>query len=142
MALVIMAYLVFCETSAYFSSKLVTDLSLDRSSDKKIRVRFNITMLDLACEFATIDVFSFLGKQQNVTSRIQKFALDGNGVQKNFVMNRNPMQHDIDLHDERVTKTLEELHDDGEHAVPLNPETFEFAKNENQFLFVDFYAGW
>jgi hypothetical protein len=44
------------ETKAYWSQKLVKSLSLDSSEDPRIRLNFNITMLDLKCDFAVIDV--------------------------------------------------------------------------------------
>mmetsp|Transcript_10385 Transcript_10385/g.15858 ORF Transcript_10385/g.15858 Transcript_10385/m.15858 type:complete len:175 (+) Transcript_10385:72-596(+) len=141
MALFIMTALIVLETKAYFTSTLVTDLALDRSSESKIQVDFNITMMDLPCEFATIDVVSFLGKQQNVTKQIKKKALDQQGVRNDYV-HKNPMQHDITLSDPKITESVEELHENGEHAIPLDEEELEWAKNEYDYAFVDYYADW
>jgi Endoplasmic Reticulum-Golgi Intermediate Compartment (ERGIC) len=44
------------ETRAFFSKKLVSNLALDTSDDPRIRLNFNITMMDLKCDFAVIDV--------------------------------------------------------------------------------------
>ena len=67
--------------------------------------------------------------------------MDGNGVRSSLV-GRNKEQNDIDLFDETITETIEELHQNGEDAISLDAKTLEFAKNENTFLFVDFYASW
>ena len=48
--------LFLLETRAYWSRKLIKNLSLDASEDPRIRLNFNITMLDLKCDFAVIDV--------------------------------------------------------------------------------------
>ena len=142
MALMLMMYLIFFETKDFVSSKLQTDLALDQSKDKRLRVNFNVTMMDIRCEYAAIDVVSFLGKQQNVTKNVQKWAVDGNGVQQDFVRQNPLLQADIRLGDEKVTQTIEELHDNGEHAIALDATTFKFAMEEHEFVFVDFFASW
>jgi hypothetical protein len=133
--------LFFWETKAFFEDHLVTDLSLDRNKEKHIRVHFNITMVDLTCEYATIDVVSLLGKTQNVTKDVNKWTVDTNGIAQRFV-HRNMLQHDVELHDVKVTDTLEQLHQNGEDAVSLDEKTLEFARKDYQFVFVDFFAGW
>lgn len=46
----------------------------------QIRINFNITMLDLPCEYAAVDVLDVLGtNQQNVTKNIEKWNLDKDG---------------------------------------------------------------
>jgi len=141
LALLTMATLFVFETYAFFSTKLVADLALDRSKDPRIRLNFNITMLDLKCEWAVIDVVSSLGTDQNVTAHVTKWDIDADGVRNNY-KGRNRNQKDIDLYDTTVTETLEELHQNGVHALELDQDTMQFAKDENDFLFVDFYAGW
>jgi thiol-disulfide isomerase/thioredoxin len=120
---------------------MVSDLALDSIEDERIRLNFNITMLDLKCEWAVIDVVSSLGTDQNVTAHVTKWDLDSNGVRKQF-KGRNRNQHDIELFDQTVTDSIEELHEDGEDAVSFDAQTLQFAKNEFEYLFVDFYASW
>jgi thiol-disulfide isomerase/thioredoxin len=106
-----------------------------------VRVNFNITMMDLKCEYVAVDVFSALGTEQNVTAHIAKYQVDANGVKQRW-HSRNKDQHDIDLFDSTVTRDLDELYANGEDAVSLAPETLEFALNENEYVFVDFFASW
>ena len=114
-------------------------MALDKSQEKRVRLNFNITMMDLKCEYTVVDVVSVLGTEQNVSSHISKWHVDGAGVRRMF-QGRNKEQHDISLFDENVDETLDELLEDGEEAVSLDEETFNFARHEKQFLFVDFYA--
>jgi thiol-disulfide isomerase/thioredoxin len=98
-------------------------------------------MMDLKCEFAVVDVVSSLGTEQNVTTQITKWHVDADGIRRRY-QGRNKHQSEIELHDISVTASLDELYKDGEDAVSLNPETFEYAKKNNEYLFVDFYASW
>lgn len=136
-----MSLLAFLETKAFFTSTLKTSLALDSNYEKQIRVNFNVTMMDLKCEFATIDVVSVLGTQQNVTQHVQKFPIDQWGVRQRY-QQRNAKQHDVQLFDESVEETIEELHEDGEDAIALDETTFEIALEENTYVFVDFFANW
>jgi len=140
-ALFTMTTLFFLETSEFLSPRNVTDLALDVSDDPRIRLNFNITMLDFKCEWAVVDVVSSLGSNQNVTAHVTRWDLDSNGVRQTY-RGRNRHQNDIVLFDESVTETIEELYVNGEDAVSLDEVTLQFAKNENEFLFVDFYASW
>ena len=84
-------------------------------------------MMDLSCEYATVDIVSPLGTSLNVTSHLSKYALDAEGVRQRY-MGRNLQQHDIILSDELVTETIEELHANGEDAVSLSEESLEEGK--------------
>eukprot|EP00934_Nitzschia_sp_Nitz4_P007627 Nitzschia sp. Nitz4//scaffold127_size64804//44861//46626//NITZ4_006183-RA/size64804-augustus-gene-0.53-mRNA-1//1//CDS//3329534771//7617//frame0 len=136
-----MLLLVFLETKDFLSRRPVTDLALDTKSDSKIRVNFNITMLDLRCDWAVIDIVSALGTDQNVSAFVNKWQLNADGVRQQFYR-RNLHQDDVIIKDKTVTKTLQELHINGEDAVFLDEESLQYAKDENEYLFVDFFASW
>jgi thiol-disulfide isomerase/thioredoxin len=167
LVLIIIGTLVFFETKDYMRVRVVEELALDTQhlhrkkslfggnkfqsiessslNPPKLQVKFNITMMDLKCEFATIDVVSVLGSQQNVSKHIQKWMVSAEGVQERYNNQRNLEQHDlpeVELHDRTVTKTLEELHQNGEDAVPLDEEKLEEVLKEYPFVFVDFFANW
>jgi len=98
-------------------------------------------MMDLRCDYATVDIVSPLGTSLNVTSHLSKFSLDARGLRDRF-HGRNMQQSDILMHDELVTDTLEDLHVNGEDAVSLDSEGLEDAREEYVYVFVDFYASW
>jgi len=137
----VMLLLFALETSAYFRKRPVVNLALDSNTERKIRVNFNVTMMDLKCDYAVIDLVSVLGTEQNVSSHVTKWHVDADGVRQRY-MGRNKQQHDVAMYDSTVEETIEQLYVDGEDAVSLDEETLEFAKKENEYLFVDFYAGW
>ncbi len=142
--------LFYKETRDYFTTRIASDLLLDRyprhakvDHEELIRATFNITMMDLRCDYVEVDVVSVLGTNQNVTKFIKKYPIDANGV-LNFFAARNVRQDDVEvaLHDELVVQTLEQLHESGEEAVSLDETTLEYALRENTLLFVDFFASW
>jgi len=119
----------------------VTNLKLDTNDEDRVRLNFNITMMDLKCEYAVVDVVSVLGTEQNVSSHVTKWHVDAEGIRQRY-QGRNKQQKDIDLFDSSVTRTLEELHENGEDAISLDEETFQYALKTQEYLFVDFYASW
>jgi hypothetical protein len=118
-----------------------SDLAMDNNPDSKVRVNINITMMDMKCEYAVVDVVSVLGTEQNVSAHINKWNVDAAGVRQRY-QGRNKHQTDYELFDSSVTESLEELYENGEDAISLSKETFEYAKREQEYLFVDFYASW
>ena len=55
------------------------------------------------------------------------------------------LQNDIDdllLHDVAVTKSIEDLHENGEDVIRLDLKTFRYALDENHLVFVDFFTSW
>ena len=55
-AAVFMLILFVAELSAFLSPQYLTNVLIDSSSESQLRINFNITVLDMPCEFATIDV--------------------------------------------------------------------------------------
>ena len=90
-------------------------------------------MMDLKCEHAVIDVVSSLGTEQNVTQHVTKHNLDAEGVRARY-SSRNKEQHDIILSDTLVVETLEELHENGEDAVSLDPQTLQFGEDIYHYI--------
>ena len=83
----IVIYLFYKETTDFFSTKLTSKLSLDKrqTKDDQIKVTFNITMMDLKCDYIEVDVVSVLGNNQNASRFVKKTPLDANGVLNTMV---------------------------------------------------------
>ena len=126
------------------SPRHVSDLSLDRSKNPKIQVNFNISLLDLRCDYATINVVSVLGNEQNVTKNIARRPLNAEGIRNDELHNvhHHEENHDILMFDPSVTESLEELHKNGQDVVSLDRETFQYALDEKEYVFVKYYADW
>ncbi|KAL7553594.1 hypothetical protein ACHAWF_016897 [Thalassiosira exigua] len=140
-AIVSMSALFVLETKEYFSSKLGTDLLLNHNGDddQRIQLNFDITMMDLPCEHASVDVYSTVGFEKNVTKNVRKYPVDAEGVKQRFEA-RNWHQDDVELWDPAVYETIDDLHKDGEDAISLNEKTFPYALKEFSFVFVNFYT--
>lgn len=65
----------------------------------RLRINFNITMLDLQCDYTAVDVVDVLGtNSMNVTKNVEKWQLDETGRRMIF-QGRNREQKTIQ-HDE------------------------------------------
>mmetsp|Transcript_16005 Transcript_16005/g.37074 ORF Transcript_16005/g.37074 Transcript_16005/m.37074 type:complete len:483 (-) Transcript_16005:185-1633(-) len=140
-ALSIMAILFFSETAAFARSRIVTSITLDENTQPQLRLNFNITMLDVHCDYVSVDVWDALGtNRQNVTKNVEKWQLSDDGRQRVF-SGRNREQRAV--RDEEHDQTLEEMHEeDGEHAMELTKENHREWLDTNELAFVDFFAPW
>jgi len=140
-ALGIMGVLFFSETSAFVRTKIVTSITLDENTQPQLRLNFNITMLDVNCDYVSVDVWDALGtNRQNVTKNVEKWQLSEDGSTRLF-SGRNREQREV-RHEEH-DRTLEEMHEeDGVHAMELKSDNFKTWMDENPMAFVDMYAPW
>mmetsp|Transcript_23615 Transcript_23615/g.93623 ORF Transcript_23615/g.93623 Transcript_23615/m.93623 type:complete len:469 (+) Transcript_23615:355-1761(+) len=137
---VFMAILFFVELWAFLSTTIETGVMLDTNAETLLRINFNITMMELQCDFATVDVVDVLGtNSMNVTKNVEKWQLDETGKRMIF-QGRNREQRDI-AHDEHHPD-LEELHKNGVHAVSIAEQGFDAYLAENPYVFVNFFAPW
>ena len=140
-AMSVMAVLFFSETMAFARTKIVTSITVDENIEPQIRLNFNITMLDLHCDFASVDVWDALGtNRQNVTKNVDKWQIDEDG-QRRIFSGRNREARDL-LHDEH-DQTLEEMHaEGGALTVELTEANFDEFLQANDMAFVDLFAPW
>mmetsp|Transcript_8601 Transcript_8601/g.32345 ORF Transcript_8601/g.32345 Transcript_8601/m.32345 type:complete len:463 (-) Transcript_8601:683-2071(-) len=141
-AIVFMALLFLVELSAFLSTEMDTQIYLDtKGEDGMIRVNFNLTLLDLECEYVTVDMLDIMGtNKMDISSNIHKWSIDNLGLKKVF-QGRNMEQRDI-LHDSDEHRPLEEAHRDGVHAKPVTTADFDTFILKNDYTVVDFFAPW
>lgn len=97
-ASIFMLILFIAELWAFLTLQTVTNVVIDPNTDSLLRINFNITVLDIPCEFAVIDVIDTLGtRKDNITKNINKWQVDKNGVRMSYE-GRNMEQKDL-LHD-------------------------------------------
>lgn len=140
-AMGVMGVLFLSETAAFARTNMSTSITLDENTQPQIRLNFNITMLDLHCDYVSVDVWDALGtNRQNVTKNVEKWQLDDSGRRRVF-SGRNRETREV-KHDEHDV-TLEEMHEtDGVHAVDLTEATWDEWIKSNEMAFVDMYAPW
>jgi hypothetical protein len=124
-----------------WSGAFVACVSALLASSSSSFVRTLTTGRLFARVFLLVLFHSVLGTEQNVTSHVTKWNVDAAGVRQRY-QGRNKQQKDIDLFDSAITQTLEQLHENGEDAIALDTETFEYARKTQEYLFVDFFASW
>jgi len=101
-----------------------------------------LLLLRVLEQHATINVVSVLGKEQNITKNVVRTDLDADGVHRGVSKRGAERQRDILMVDPTVTQSLETLHENGEDAVNLDPESFEYALEDYEFVFINYFAGW
>ena len=140
-ALSIMGILFFSETMAFARTKIATSITLDENTQPQLRLNFNITMLDIHCDYVSVDVWDALGtNRQNVTKNVEKWQLSEDGNTRLF-SGRNREQREV-RHEEH-DRTLEEMHEeDGVQAFELKKDNFKGWLEEHEMAFVDMYAPW
>jgi len=87
-----------------------------------------------------VDVLDSLGSnRQNVSKNIQKWQIDDEGIKRIFSgINREQREVQHDTH----RQTLEEMHENGVHALPLDSSKFGTFLKKNELSFINFYAPW
>uniref|UniRef100_A0A7S2UHW2 Thioredoxin domain-containing protein n=1 Tax=Attheya septentrionalis TaxID=420275 RepID=A0A7S2UHW2_9STRA len=141
-ALAVMGVLFLSESIAFARSTITTSITLDENTQPQIRLNFNITMLDLHCDYVSVDVWDALGtNRQNVTKNVEKWQLDSEGTRRIFSgRNRETREVQHQEHD----KSLKELHEEhgGAYAVDLTGDTFDEFLQDHEMAFIDLYAPW
>mmetsp|Transcript_2092 Transcript_2092/g.6207 ORF Transcript_2092/g.6207 Transcript_2092/m.6207 type:complete len:481 (+) Transcript_2092:175-1617(+) len=138
-ATVFMAFLFAIELWAFVVQSVETGVVLDTNPDQLLRINFNVTMLDLPCEYAAVDVVDVIGtNQMNVTKNVQKWSTDASGARLAY-RGRNREQKEL-KHQEHA-ETIEDMHADGVHAVELSDKSIKDFVGKD-FAFVNFYAPW
>ena len=131
-ASVFMLVLFVAELWAFLSMQVNTDIVIDPNTDTQLRINFNITVLDMPCEYAAIDVVDVLGtRTQNISLNINKWQVDENGIRRNYE-GRNLEQKDL-AHDSHHDLTL--LHMNGIHAVPVDERSFPVWLDKHEYVF-------
>jgi hypothetical protein len=139
-AISIMAILFFCETAAFARNRIVTSIAVDENAAQQVRLNFNITLMDLHCDYVSVDVWDALGtNRQNVTRNIDKWQLDETGAKRIFSgRNRETRQLEYDSHLGQV----EDMILSGEAVVSLTSENFQVFLERHEMAFIDMYAPW
>lgn len=140
-AISIMTILFLCETYAFARNTIATSIAVDENIEPQIRLNFNISIMDLHCDYVSVDVWDALGtNRQNVTRNIDKWELDEYGSKKVF-SGRNRDQRELEW--EEHDMTLEQMHEEkGVHAIDVTASTYHDFLKENDFTFIDFFAPW
>jgi len=127
------------ELIAFIKSEAETSLVLDPNDDLKLRININITMLELPCEYAAIDLYDVLGTSKlNYTKNILKWNTGATG-EKNVFHGRDTEAKEI-AHDDH--HNIQELELNGVDAEQVNAARFEDLINGNKVVMAAFIVPW
>lgn len=124
--------IVLTSVSSCNSCRLGVNLALHTSNaDSRVQLNFNITMLDLPCDHAAVDIYSTVGHQKDIVKSIKKYPIDSDGVLQEYE-EEAWHQNDIELWDPAVWESIDDLHEDGEDAIRLNNESFHYGESHSR----------
>ncbi|CAM9446379.1 unnamed protein product, partial [Heterosigma akashiwo] len=127
--IVLIVVMFIAEFRAFIDSGHETSLVMDPNDDLKLRINFNISMLELPCEYAAIDLYDVLGTNKlNYTKNVLKWNMDAGGSKGVFYgrqMEQRDLKHD-DHHD------LALLTAEGAHAVDADGAALERLLAEHE----------
>lgn len=84
-AALFMLVLFVAELWSFLTVNYQSNIVVDPSSDQLLRINFNLTVMDMPCEYAMIDVVDVLGtRNDNVTLNINKWQVDESGIRRNY----------------------------------------------------------
>lgn len=136
-ATVFITLLFLTELSHYFTPEYVTNIEVDHGEDGVIQVNFNITLPELSCEYATLEMKNALGDRKRMTNirTIHKYTLDGTWQGNAAESVHQSMHHYYE-------GTDKDHYGNKRYAIELTKETFQEVLNDHEVLLVDFHAPW
>jgi len=141
LAYIIMIALAIFEFSEYMSSQTTSTVVMDVNQDQSLLIGFDITMLDLPCKYAAVDVYdAFEVERQNITKDITKTRLhliDGK------LRVGEAHEETGEKHDKEDSSKEIELDEEGHHALDLmGEEGFDAELRTHDYTLMNFYAPW
>lgn len=107
---------------------------MDPKHDDNIRINFNITLPNLSCQFATVDVVNSLGAEQfNITQNIKKYKVDEKGWTQEIIEEAEEHPH---------YQEMDVTADSNEFSKKISLDNFIEFVQSNKYTLMEFYAPW
>lgn len=134
---IIMFLLFILEFNSYLSVSYESSIVMDEGLDENMRINFNVTIPDLRCEFASLDVSDMTGtRKHNMTKDIYKIRIDS----KQRIIGMASVEQPIAKYEQ--DETLGELPASDAVVVELAENSFDKFLKEHHYVAVDFFAPW
>lgn len=129
-----------CEVYAFFSVSYVTSMKADQYGNEKLLINFNISMLRVPCQYASIDVYDVLGNREFhiVSPAIVKREVNEDGLLGAY---HSIHMKDVEIFHEEIHNE-EEIFANGIHATPLEQGSFDDWLENHEYTIIDYYAPW
>eukprot|EP01065_Artemidia_motanka_P007282 TRINITY_DN1359_c8_g1_i1.p1 TRINITY_DN1359_c8_g1~~TRINITY_DN1359_c8_g1_i1.p1 ORF type:complete len:489 (+),score=145.94 TRINITY_DN1359_c8_g1_i1:107-1468(+) len=120
----------------YLDPPIVSELHIDTNTETMVRINFNITALDMPCQWISLDVKDRLGVNRvDVEQNIKKYTLTA--TQKMDHTEQPAPQHAA-----RPTDDMEAAMAADDESPHLDPAGMAKVLDEKKYVFVDFYSPW
>eukprot|EP00494_Astrolonche_serrata_P030857 UN31125 len=148
-----MSIITFLEFEQLFIMDTISTMEIDKNNELEMEIHFNITMLDLPCEYTQVDVVDTFGTERmDIQGGIKKVRLHhepesgdrwfkGDDHLKEQINVQGGIAFDEYIETEEMKETFKNF-PKAKHAPDLNPQTFEKMLQYFQLTFVNFYAPW
>eukprot|EP00172_Hildenbrandia_rubra_P002689 Plantae.Rhodophyta-Hildenbrandia_rubra.ctg37368.p1 GENE.Plantae.Rhodophyta-Hildenbrandia_rubra.ctg37368~~Plantae.Rhodophyta-Hildenbrandia_rubra.ctg37368.p1 ORF type:complete len:461 (-),score=55.92 Plantae.Rhodophyta-Hildenbrandia_rubra.ctg37368:506-1888(-) len=141
-AFLLMSLLFTFELWTYLAGKVETSVMLDTNRNSLLQINFKITVLQLPCEFTSIDVWDYLGNNKlDLAKDLHKTMVTGERG-----------EHILGAWDDGMSTSNGDNAVEYEQGVKLqlgmdesetlNKDNFDDELKKNTWSFVDFYANW
>jgi thiol-disulfide isomerase/thioredoxin len=143
-AVMICSVLFISETVAFLTEKPATRIVIDSNEDRALRINFDLTMFDMACEHVTVGVWDAFGTdRQNITRNVQKQRIDHKGKNKGVQYTEDELA-ELEFADSNFSSAEKsELDSDwSSSSDTFKHDDFDKVVDAHDFTFVYFYADW
>jgi len=136
-----MMLLFGAELYAFMNSEPEASLVLDPTIEK-LRINFNVTMLELPCEYISVDLVDKLGTHSiNITQNILKWHVDDKGHKTEFSGRYTSTKPEVQHEEHHDLEAL--IAENGKHVVvPSDTDDFHRLLKLNEWAFVAFVVPW
>jgi thiol-disulfide isomerase/thioredoxin len=135
---VVMVLLFILEFNAYLTVQTSTDIVLDEGNDEMLTINFNVTIADLPCRFASVDVVDMTGtKRHNVTRNVDKWRLDHAGRNLGYYEHK-----EIEIEELTEPEDPSMMDSEAESHLMDSHEGFEGFLDTHHLVAVNFHAPW
>ncbi len=138
LAILLIGVVFLLELSSYLAGEVETSVMLDTNSQDLLQINFRITTLSLPCEYASVDVWDYLGNNRlDLSKDIHKTMVTGRYGEK--ILGAYSDGNQFSAGDNVVETRAQIGLDESEH---LTTDSFHSSIAANKWSFIDFYAPW
>jgi len=136
--------LLFFEVAAFLTDTVHTKIVIDTNQDSMLQINFDVSMLDIACDYVTVGAWDAFGTERmNLTRNVQKQRIDHKGTRKGQPYTEDEL---LELEFADLSYTKEELQaldsDWSSSSDQFRHDSFQAVVDAHDFTFVNFYAEW
>lgn len=143
----IMAVIVSLEFKQLFELQTTTVMSVDEDNELEMEIHFNITLLEMPCEFTEVDIIDTFGTNRldyevGVTKVRLHHGEDGEWIKGDDHLEEQ-YKVESSLDNDEFESSIEDFEfPKGKHAPDIKMAQFDKFNTFFQLVFVNFYAPW